>query len=97
MCGCCLYKDVLDEQKFLHLAPHQDDIWFWAMALLKETKINVVEENYTKFMSYVDYTKCGTLWLENVKGGINDKVLHTLLESYPMLRERVNINQLNCD
>ncbi|WP_334081824.1 hypothetical protein [Helicobacter typhlonius] len=67
------------------------------MALLKETKINVVEENYTEFMSYVDYTKCGALWLENAKGGINDKVLHILLESYPMLRERVNINQLNCD
>ncbi|WP_416862706.1 acyltransferase [Helicobacter ganmani] len=88
----CLYEDVLDEQKFLHLAPHQDDIWFWAMALLKETKINVVEENYTKFMSYVDYTKCGTLWLENAKGGINDKVLHTLLESYPVLRERVRFD-----
>ncbi|WP_416863045.1 hypothetical protein [Helicobacter ganmani] len=88
----CLYKDVLDEQKFLHLATSQDDIWFWAMALLKETKINVVEENYTEFMSYVDYTKCGTLWLENVKGGINDKVLHTLLESYPVLRERVRFD-----
>ncbi|WP_300763210.1 hypothetical protein [Helicobacter sp. UBA3407] len=88
----CLYEDVLDEQKFLHLAPHQDDIWFWAMALLKETKINVVEENYTKFMSYVDYTKCGTLWLENAKGGINDKVLHTLLESYPVLRKRVRFD-----
>ncbi|MCX2716502.1 class I SAM-dependent methyltransferase [Helicobacter sp. MIT 21-1697] len=88
----CLHKDVLEQQQFLRFAPHQDDIWFWAMALLKETKINVVEENYTEFVSYVDFKKCGALWIENAKGGINDKVLQNILESYPALRQKMKFD-----
>jgi len=36
------YKDVLNEQLFLKLSPTADDIWFWAMAVLNNTKINVI-------------------------------------------------------
>ena len=35
----CLYKDVTNESLFLMLSPHADDIWFYVMALLKNTKI----------------------------------------------------------
>ena len=34
-----LYKDVFEEKIFMNLVPHNDDIWFWAMAVLNYKKI----------------------------------------------------------
>ena len=72
----CFFEDVTQEEKFLSLAPHQDDIWFFAMAVLNDVKINVVEGSYTDkdLVSYVNHTQTGALWIENVKSGLNDKV-----------------------
>ncbi|WP_334084301.1 hypothetical protein [Helicobacter typhlonius] len=84
----CLYNDVLKEELFLRLAPLQDDFWFFAMALLNGVKINVVEDNYTEFESYVDTSVTGALWLQNAKSA-NDEVLSLLLAHYPQLRERI--------
>lgn len=36
-----LYKDVTDKNIFLNLCPTNDDIWFWAMAVLNNTKIRI--------------------------------------------------------
>ena len=35
------YKDVLNKQIFEELAPKADDVWFWAMAVMNNTKIFV--------------------------------------------------------
>lgn len=40
-----LYGDVIDEDKFKKLAPTNDDIWFWFMAIINGVKINVVKNN----------------------------------------------------
>lgn len=40
-----LAADVTDEKLFMRLCPTADDIWFWAMAVLKGTKVRVVESN----------------------------------------------------
>ncbi len=40
-----LYKDIANEGLFMELAPTNDDIWFWLMAVLKGTKINVIKNN----------------------------------------------------
>ena len=39
----CFYKDILNEELFMKLAPTNDDIWFWLQAVLKGTRIRVVE------------------------------------------------------
>lgn len=90
----CFFEDVTKEEKFLSLAPHQDDIWFFAMAVLNDVKINVVEGNYTDkdLVSYVNHTQTGALWIENVKSGLNDKVLKDILESYPALKTKIKFN-----
>lgn len=47
-CGGVLYppnslnEEVLNEEKFKKLLPTQDDVWFWAMAVLNNTKIKSV-------------------------------------------------------
>ena len=48
----------------MEIAPHQDDIWFWAMGVLKGYRINVVENNYQKFRSFCAPYK-GSLWEMN--------------------------------
>ena len=40
-----LNQEVLDEEKCRELAPTNDDIWFWLMAVLNGAKINVVRRN----------------------------------------------------
>jgi glycosyltransferase involved in cell wall biosynthesis len=41
----CLHEDAFNEELFLRLSPTNDDIWFWVMAILKGTKIEVVRNN----------------------------------------------------
>lgn len=43
----CLYKDVIDDELFMRLAPTNDDIWFWVMGLLNGVKCNVVKHSCT--------------------------------------------------
>lgn len=40
-----LYKDITDENLFIKLAPTNDDIWFWLMAVMNNTKIKVIKNN----------------------------------------------------
>ena len=41
----CFYKDILNEDIFTQLAPRADDIWFWAMCVLNNKKIKVIENS----------------------------------------------------
>lgn len=40
-----LYKDIANEQLFMKLAPTNDDIWFWLMAVMNDTKIVQIPHN----------------------------------------------------
>jgi len=41
----CLYKDITNENLFTELAPTNDDIWFWLMAVMNGTKIVQIKNN----------------------------------------------------
>lgn len=83
-----LHSDVFDEQKFKELAPFADDIWFWAMAVLNGTKINVIKDNY-KFLKYIDGTQeCG-LYHMNLVGAKNDEQLANVLKEYPEIMTKL--------
>lgn len=84
----CLHNDVLKEEIFMELCPYGDDLWFWAMAVLNGTKINVVKDNLKMQSSFVDTTKSGALWIENAKWR-NDWQIQNLLKFYPILKQRV--------
>lgn len=84
----CLHNDVLKEEIFMELCPYGDDLWFWAMAVLNGTKINVVRDNLKMQSSFVDTTKSGALWIENAKWR-NDWQIQNLLKFYPILKQRV--------
>lgn len=83
-----LHPDIFNEQKFKELAPFADDIWFWAMAVLNGTKINVIKNNYTK-LKYVDGTQeCG-LYQINVNSRKNDEQLANVLKEYPQIMTKI--------
>ena len=40
----CFYKDILNEELFMRLAPTNDDQWFWVQAALNGVRVRVVSQ-----------------------------------------------------
>jgi len=83
-----LHQDVFNEELIRRLSPNNDDIWFWAMAVLQGTKINLVKENM-KEVVYVNPGEQlgltgGTLMATNVGENRNDEQLKAVLEHYKL-------------
>lgn len=78
-----LHPDVTDEERFLSLAPHADDLWFWAMAVCNGTMTRCVES----FLRALPVLNPGdipyNLWQYNIAEGGNDIQLKNLLAAYP--------------
>ena len=68
----CFYKDVLREDLFLKLANNTDDLWFWVMAILNNTKIKLAN-NSVDNLNTIENTQDTALYLSNCDEGINDK------------------------
>ncbi len=89
-----LHKDALNEELFLKLAPNADDIWFYAMAVLNNKKIQVVEKpcNNIKYVNPKRELGAygeGTLFLGKNSEGGNDHQLKNVLEHYPEIKEKI--------
>lgn len=87
----CLSESVTDESRFMELCPRQDDIWFWAMALEKGTRIYIPRDPFR--LDYVEGTQeCG-LFVRNMLGGENDSALAHMAVHYPELLELLRREQ----
>ncbi|MEI0566085.1 hypothetical protein [Brachyspira pulli] len=73
------YEDIFNEELFMRLSPTEDDMWFWAMAVLNGTKINVVKNNMAdlKIVSLYNYSN---LCEQNVH--VNNKIFADILDYY---------------
>ena len=78
----CFYKDVLNEGLFTQLAPHADDIWFWAMCVLNNKKIHCIAKEKVK-LKYVKDTQQTGLFQINVFENNNDKQIQNVIKYYP--------------
>lgn len=87
----CFHPDVLDEEKFMTLAPTSDDIWFWLMAALAGYRVNVVPNNIVK-LDYVEGTQDCALCLINDHGE-NYFWVHfkNILKAYPQVECRLRV------
>ena len=85
----CFHPDVLDESKFMELAPTSDDIWFWLMAALAGYKVNAVKNPFTT-LHYVEGTQDVGLWHINDH---SEKLFwvhfNNILQAYPQLERRL--------
>ena len=73
----------------MELSPRADDIWFWAMTVLNDTKI-VIPPDAHRNLIYVDIdTQLDgeTLWATNITQ--NDVQLRKIIEHYPALHEKL--------
>lgn len=88
----CLYKDVFNEELFKNLTPNADDIWFWAMAVLNNTKIKIVDEPQKTFI-YVNPARerrfNGDSTLYSINKYENDAQLEKVLNHYPQIMEKL--------
>ena len=88
----CLYKDVFNEEIFKKLAPNADDMWFWAMAVLKNTKIKIVNEPQNTFI-YVNPAReaqlNGDSTLYSTNRYENDIQFKNILNYYPQIMEKL--------
>lgn len=80
-----LYKDIFDEEKIKNLIPTYDDIYFWAMAVLKGTKIALVENRDLNLYNVED-TQDEALCKINNNTNISPKeAFNRMFEEYPQL------------
>ena len=88
-----LYKDVINVDLFLNLAPTNDDIWFWLMAVLNDVKINVVKNNISKPLSVNEMAGSPTLTEINDHGEmLFYKDLYKILSHYDGLEDKIKLD-----
>lgn len=95
----CLYKDVTNKELFKKLSPAADDIWFYFMTVMNETKIRHCDKAYLNLRFVNPYREYGivegsTLGQENVGLGKNDIQFKAIMEHYK-INEKEYIEYLN--
>lgn len=80
-----LHECVLDSSLFTRLAPSADDVWFWACALLKGTKINVIDNNHSHLEIIEPSSQDSALWQVNWLQNQNNIQIKNVLNHYPQL------------
>jgi len=90
--------DVLNENLFMSICPYADDIWFWAMAILNNTKIKKCASTKMVYSDNININQCFSLMVVNHNQG-NDKQLQQVLECYPqiiaILKESIELELKN--
>lgn len=89
-----LDEDMLKPEIFMKLAPTNDDIWFWAAAVSKDTYVIPIPNGKTRAPELGKPNKL-SLKTINLKPG-NDKnkeAFDKILEHYPAIREKILIKK----
>lgn len=83
----CFYKDMLNEDLFLKLAPTNDDQWIWVQAILNSKKIYVVENNQPNLTYVPDTQETGLSKINDHGQKLFWKDFNRLVEYYPQAKE----------
>lgn len=83
----CFYKDILNEDLIMKLAPTNDDQWFWLMAVLNGVGVRVVKDKEIE-LNYTEGSQEFALCLINDQGEkLFWKDFNRLMEHYPQLKK----------
>jgi len=88
-----LHEDVDKKELFYTLAKDADDLWFWAMAVLKGTQVAVVKDNIYHYEG-IFYANDKGLWASNQHNS-NDDTLRSIYTHYPQLCSIIQQHVLN--
>jgi hypothetical protein len=89
-----LHPDILNEELFFTLAPSADDIFFWAAAVLNDSKVKVVEGNIsnpTQMISMPDDEEDSSLYVRNVLKGHNNEQFANIFTHYPDIAIKLGV------
>ncbi len=85
-----LHNDICREDLFMKIAPTADDIWFWAMAVLNDVKIQVVKNNIAEINENISNSRQNNnLRHLNVSQGHNDRQIQNLIDYYPTIKAKL--------
>lgn len=97
-CGGVLYpphslsEEVFNEEKFMSTVPTQDDIWFWAMAVLNKTPIKIVASYDIKLITVENTQQYGLCKInhQSKKNGLKPvDEFNMLAEIYPEILQNM--------
>ncbi len=86
-----LHKDVYDIEKIKRLLPTHDDVYFWAMAVLNNTKIQTIL-GHKADINYIDSSQsCGLMNINHKNGtGISlEDAYKLMIKEYPEILEHI--------
>ena len=86
----CFNNEIFNETMFKALCKNADDIWFWAMCVLNNKKIRIVNNNISR-LNIIDNTQETALWNTNIIN--NDRYLANVLEAYPEVKVKLLTSQ----
>jgi hypothetical protein len=87
----CFYKDILNKDLFMKLAPTNDDQWFWIQGILNNVKVRVVDNPNLK-LNYINNTQKIALSNQNIT--IFWKDFNRIIDYYPRVK-KILINEYN--
>jgi hypothetical protein len=80
-----LYQDVSRPDLFMKLCPTADDVWFWAMAVLNDRKIRVVDRNIAELIALdpeLEYEMKDGVTLYGINKNANDDQIKRVVDFY---------------
>ncbi len=86
-----LHKDIYDIEKIKRLLPTHDDVYFWAMAVLNNTKIQTVL-GFNADINYIDGSQeCGLININHKNGtGISlEDAYKLMIKEYPEILDNI--------
>ena len=92
-----LYKDVLNTEIFTKIIPTHDDVYFWAMAVLNGTKIQIVD-GHSKNLFFIDETQKFSLKninKANSEGLSLQEAYGIMIDKYPKIMDILK-NEVSC-
>lgn len=91
-----LHPEVADEALFMQLAPTNDDIWFWFMAVQNDVRVCVVEDNQPRPVAVVGAEKTDKLTSINDQGEMKFwQQFRQLLQHYPTIEQKLRQEYLD--
>ena len=86
-----LHRDVLNTENIKNLIPTYDDIYFWAMALLNETKIGLIKNKDVNLYNVENSQSIALCKINNKKVAMSDKdAFNIVFEQYPQIPALLN-------
>lgn len=100
-----LHKDVTNKEIFMKLSPHNDDIWYWAMAVINQeyfcndSPYVVIENGYSEVQGIDPDYETGEygLWQYNILQNKNDEQFKAVITYYPKIMESLQKIEPDCE